>query len=61
MATVADFALALEGFDLEADDAALYRKDFSRDAHGRADQRCAEMADIDLGSDGDPARLKIGP
>ena len=61
VAAVADFALALEGFDLEADDAPLHRNDISRDAHGRADQRRAEMADIDLGSDRDPAGLKMAP
>ena len=59
MAAVADLALALESFDLEADHAALYRYDFSRDPHGRADQRRAEMADIDLGTDRDPAGLKV--
>ena len=59
MAAVADLALALEGLDLEADHAALDRYDFSRDPHRRADQRRAEMADIDLGADRDPARLKI--
>src|SRR5215217_8676373 len=61
VATVAYSALALEGFDLEADDAALYRDDFGRGPHRRADQRRAEMADIDLGADRDPARLKMAP
>src|SRR5438270_149051 len=59
VAAVADFALALEGFDLEADHAALYCYDFSRDAHRRADQRGAEMADVDLSADRDPAGLKM--
>ena len=59
MAAVADLALAFEGFDLEAYYAALDRDDFRRGPHRRADQRRAEMADIDLGSDRDPARLKI--
>ena len=59
VAAVADLALALEGFDLEADHAALHRDDFGRDPHRRADQRRAEMADIDLGPDRDPARLKM--
>ncbi len=59
MAAVADLALAFEGLDLEADHAALHRDDFCRDPHRRADQRRAEMADIDLGADRDPARLKI--
>ena len=60
MAAVADLALALEGFDLEADHAPLYGYDLSRDPHGRADQRRTEMADIDLGPDRDPAGLKEG-
>ena len=61
VAAVADLALALEGFDLEADHAALHRDDFCRDPHRRADQRRAEMADIDLGPDRDPAGLKMVP
>ena len=61
MATVAGLALAFKSLDLEADHAALHRDDFSRDTHGRADQRRAEMADIDFGADRDPARLKMGP
>src|SRR5215204_3183557 len=61
VAAVAYSALALEGFDLKADDAALHGCDFGRDPHRRADQRRAEMAHIDLGADRDPARLKIRP
>src|SRR6476659_843551 len=61
VAAVADPALALEGFDREADHAALYGYDLPRDPHGRADQRRAEMADIDLGPDRDPAGLKVRP
>ena len=61
VAAVADLALALEGFDLEADDAALHGDDLSRGPHRRADQRRAEMADIDLGPDRDPAGLKKWP
>ena len=34
---------------------------FRRDPHRRADQRRAEMADIDLGADRDPAGLQIRP
>ncbi len=47
MAAVADLALALESFDLEADDAALHCHDLSGDTHRRADQRGAEMADVE--------------
>ena len=61
VAAVADLALALEGFDLEANDAALDRDDFGRGPHRRADERRAEMADVDLGTDRDPARLKKTP
>jgi hypothetical protein len=35
VAAVADLALALEGFDFEADDAALHRDDLSRGSHRR--------------------------
>ena len=61
MAAAADLALALKSFDLEADHAALYGYDLSRDPHGRANQRRAEMADINLGPDRDPAGLKVRP
>src|SRR3954462_11279572 len=58
VAAVADLARALEGFDLEANDAAFHRDDLCRGPHRGADQRRAEMTDIDLGADGDPARFK---
>ena len=61
MAAVADLALALKGLDLEADHAAFHRDHFGRGPHRRADRRGAEMADIDLGTDRDPARLKTAP
>ena len=38
MAAVADLALALESFDLEADHEALHRDDFGRRPHRRADE-----------------------
>ncbi len=58
MAAFADAALVVEGFDLEADHAALHRDHLRRGAHRRADRRRGEMADIDLGADRDPARFQ---
>ena len=59
VAAVADLALALKGLDLEADHAPFHRDYFGRGPHRGADQRGAEMADVDLGADRDPARLKF--
>ncbi|MEH2525618.1 hypothetical protein V1288_003527 [Bradyrhizobium sp. AZCC 2176] len=44
VAAVADLALAFKSLDLEADHAALYCCDFSRDTHRSPNQRRAEMA-----------------
>ena len=58
VAALADAALAVEGLDLEADHPALHRDHLRRGPHGGADRRRGEMADIDLGADRDPARLR---
>ena len=58
MAALADAALVVEGFDLEADHPALHRDHLRGGPHGRADRGRGEMADIDLGADRDPARLR---
>src|SRR3954452_20772617 len=58
VAAFAEFSRALEGLDLEADDAALYRNDLRGSPHRRADEACSKMTDIDLGADRDPAGLK---
>ena len=58
VAAFAEFSRALEGLDLEADDAALDRENLRGGPHRRADEGCCKMADIDLGADRDPARLK---
>ena len=54
---LADLAFAVEGGDLEAEDAALDRDHLRGGAHGGADRRRGEMLDVYLGADGDPARL----
>ncbi|MGY4301800.1 hypothetical protein ACVWXN_009895 [Bradyrhizobium sp. i1.4.4] len=60
MAALAEPARALERLDLEADDAALDRDHLRGGPHRRADESGCEMADVDLGADSDPARLKRG-
>ena len=55
MAALADPARLVERLDLEADDAALDRDDLCRGADRRADGSRREMANVDLGADGDPA------
>ena len=44
---LAKLARALEGRNLEADDAALHRNHVRRGAHGGADYGCGKMADVD--------------
>ena len=61
VAAVADLALALKSLNLEADHAAFHRDHFGRGPHGRPYRRGAEMADIDLGTDRNPTRLKTAP
>src|SRR5260370_32399415 len=56
---LADLALVVESFDLEADHPALHRDHPRRGPHQRADRRRGEMAHINLGADRDPARLEI--
>ena len=51
MAALADAALVVEGFDLEADHPALHRDHPRRGPHRRADRGRGEMADVDLGAD----------
>src|ERR1700756_4595494 len=58
VAAFADMAHLVEGLDLEADDAALHLNHLGRGAHLGAGGRCREMADVDLGADGDPAGLQ---
>src|SRR5260370_25729170 len=60
VAAFADLARAVEGGNLEADDAALHRDHTRCGAHGRADRRGPEMADIDLGADRDPDGFETG-
>src|SRR6187551_1603994 len=58
VAALAELARALERLDLEADDAAFDRDDLRGGPHRRADEGGGEMADVDLGADGDPAWLQ---
>ena len=57
MSPLADLARAFKRLDLEEDHAAFHRNHFCGGAHNGADQRSADVADIDLGPDRDPARL----
>ncbi|MEA2820615.1 MAG: hypothetical protein QOJ86_2619 [Bradyrhizobium sp.] len=59
VAALADPALAFERLDLEADHPALHRDHPRRGPHQCSDRACPEMADIDLGADGDPALRKM--
>ena len=60
MAAFADAALVVKSFDFEPDHPAFHRDHLGGRAHCRADRRRGEMADIDLGADGDPAWLERG-
>lgn len=59
MAALADPALAVEGFDLEADHATLHRNHPRGGSHRRPDRRGGQMADVDLGTDRDPTWLQV--
>src|SRR6266851_9553606 len=59
VAALADLALAIKSLDGETDHPALHRDHPRRGPHQRADRRRAEVADIDLGTDRDPARFEI--
>ena len=61
MAALADPPHLVKGFDLEPDYPALHRDHLGRGPHPCTCRRGGEMADIDLGADRDPARLKIRP
>src|ERR1700730_7185581 len=55
---LADPPRVIEGLDLETDDAAFDRDHPRGGPHPRADRRRREVTDVDLGADGDPARLQ---
>src|SRR5580692_4758027 len=60
MAALTDAAFLVESLDLEADQAPLHCDHARGGAHRYADRRGGKMANIDLGADRDPTRLKKG-
>ena len=57
---LADPPLAIKRFDLEADHPALHRDHPRRGPHQCADRRRREMADVDFGTERDPAGFQTG-